>query len=374
VLETFKGVPQSGTIEVTTAGTAAECGFKFVAGREYVVYASRSADGRLTASTCSRTAPVERASADLGYGRSIASGGVALGRIGGRVVLRFRDLANRREREQPMGNVAVTIGAEHASGEARTDRAGVFSVAGLQPGVYGLRLALPADMRASVNPDRVELADTRGCAELKLAVIPDGRVRGRVLDAARRPLAGVTIDLTPRAGLQSTIAERLRTTTGRDGRYELSGVPPGTFVVGINTRQEPDGVPRVLHPGVVDPGSAAAAVVPAGGHVDLGDLVIPDSVGIAQVAGFVVDSQGAPVEEARVYLRGPEERDFIIGEPVRTDFMGRFVISAPRDGSYQLFAERPRPGDTRGRVDVSDRIPFTASGAAVPLMLRLKRQ
>ncbi len=211
---------------------------------------------------------------------------------------------------------------------------------------------------------------------MKVAVIPNGHVTGRVVDAAGRPVAGLTIDLTPRAGLDrssSNAPERLRTTTGRDGRYQFAGVPPGTFVVGVNTRQDPAEIPRVLHPGVIDLAGAAAVIVPPGGDVNLAHLTMPSSVEVAPLAGFVVDSHGSPVEGARVYLRGPNERDFIIGEPVTTDFMGRFALAASIAASYQIFAERPRPGDVRGRVDISNPVAFTATRSAPPLILRLKR-
>ena len=75
------------------------------------------------------------------------------------------------------------------------------------------------------------------------------------------------------------------------------------------------------------------------------------------------DGHGTPVEGARVYLRGPGDRDFIIGEAVTTDFMGRFMIAASAGREYRLFAERARPGDARGRVDATDPVAFTASSS-----------
>jgi hypothetical protein len=195
-----------------------------------------------------------------------------------------------------------------------------------------------------------------------------------VIDAERRPIGGLTVDLTTAGSSQSQPAsERLQTTTGRDGRYEFTDVPPGRFIVGINTRQEPDRVTRVLHPGVLEVARAVPFVLSAGGAIEQGDLRVPREVAIAQMTGFVFDGHGAPVDGARVYLRGAADRDFIIGEAVTTDFMGRFVIAAAAGHEYQVFAERARPGDTRGRVDASEAIPFTASSSAVPLRLVLRR-
>lgn len=377
LLESFKDRPSSGTIQIRTPGSTSACGYRFIVGREYVVYASRGADGVLTTTTCSRTGPVEGATADLGYARGVARGAQPLGRITGRVVLRYRDLSRRRDREQPVREVSLLLTKADAPVEARTDRAGGFSVSGLDAGVYDVDIKFAAAMRFTLKPDRIELADVRGCADVKIAVIPDGRVAGRVLNAEGRPVAGLTIELSPLAALKTASlasAEHLRTTTGQDGRYEFTSVPPGTFAAGINTREEIHGIERVLYPGVIAASEAAALAVRPGARVEAGDFVLPPAVEVAQVVGFVFDTHGGPVEGARVYLRGPDERDFIIGEPVTTDFMGRFTIAARLEGAYQLFAERDRPGDARRRVDASAPTPFVAARSATPLMLKLRRQ
>lgn len=374
ILEGFSGVNGRSTVQIATAGSTAACGYNFSVGREYVVYATAGASGTLVTTLCSRTTPVDRGAADLDYARSLTAN-APRGRISGRVVLRYRDLGRARDLEKPLGDTPLTLrGGEHTL-STRTNSEGVFSADGLDAGTYDLQLDLPQSARLKSTVDRIALADARGCSVIKVSVIPDGRVTGRVIDAQRRPVSGLTIDLSGTSGLRpgAPPGERLQTTTGRDGRYAFAGVPPGRFAVGINTRQEADAVTRVLHPGVSDIGRATSLVLAAGGDIDLGDLNVPPAVEIAQLTGFVFDLHGAPVENARVYLRGPNDRDFIIGQPVTTDFMGRFVIAAAADHEFRLFAERARPGDARGRVDVSDPIAVVASSSAGPLKLHLRR-
>jgi hypothetical protein len=375
VLEAFSGLAGRSTVQITTAGSTSPCGYNFSVGREYVVYATADQGGVLATSACYRTSPVERAAADLAYARSLTSG-APTGRISGRVVLRYRDLARARDVEKPFGDTPLTLRTADVTLSLRTSPDGTFSADSLAAGTYNLELELPQGARLKSTVDRIALVDARACSVVKVSVIPDGRVTGRVIDAQRRPVSGLTIDLSNASGIRPGAAagERLQTTTGRDGRYEFAGVPPGKFVVGINTGQEPDAVARVLHPGVSEIGRAASFVLPAGGETNLGDLNVPEAVGIALVTGFVFDQRGAPVENARVYLRGPNERDFIIGQPVTTDFVGRFVIAAAADREYRLFAERARPGDARGRVDVSEPLALTASSSAVPLRLELRRR
>lgn len=373
VLEPFSGVNGRSTIQITTPGSSAACGLNFTVGHEYVVYASADPSGTLGTTSCSRTAAIEHAAGDLAYARGL-SAGAQFGRISGRVVLRFRDLARARDVEKPMGNIPLTLRRGESSVSALTDRAGGFSADGLDAGTYDLELALPEGARLRSTLDRIVLPDARGCSVTKVTVVPHGRVSGRVVDAERRPVSGLTVELTTLSGLAAAVqSEKLQTTTARDGRYEFAATPPGRFVVGINMQQEPDGVARVLHPGVPEIPRAASFALTAGGDVDLGDLRVPPGVEIAQVRGYVLDGHGTPVEGARVYLRGAGDRDFIIGEPVTTDFMGRFIIAASSGHEYRVFAERPRPGDARGRVDVSDPLAFTASSSSPPLRLDLRR-
>jgi hypothetical protein len=374
VLEPFTGVNGRSSVRVTTPGSTATCGYKFSVGREYVVYAAAGPGETLVTTVCSRTTPVERGAADLAYARGLKIAAPS-GRITGRVVLRYRDLARGRDVEKGLSETPLTLRNEDRTVSARTDRDGAFVAAGLDAGTYSLELDLPKSTRLKSAVDRVSLADARGCSAITVAVVPDGRVAGRVLDAQRRPVSGLTVDLSAASGIRPGAAagERLQTTTGRDGGYEFAGVPPGRFVVGINTGQERDDVTRVHHPALPEISGAALFALLPGGAIDLGDLKVPVGVEIVQVTGFVFDLHGTPVENARVYLRGPNERDFIIGLPVTTDFMGRFVIAAAADREYQVFAERPRPGDARGRIDVSDPIAIVASSSSVPVKLHLRR-
>jgi hypothetical protein len=53
-----------------------------------------------------------------------------------------------------------------------------------------------------------------------------------------------------------------------------------------------------------------------------------------EIAGVIVDAEGNPIEEARVYfVEGPVPLPDIAA---LTDSSGRFALSAPTSGTYQL--------------------------------------
>ena len=64
VKQLWKGDPAE-EIKVHTAGSSAACGYGFVEGTTYLVYAVRDEADPLRVSLCSRTAPVDRAKKDL---------------------------------------------------------------------------------------------------------------------------------------------------------------------------------------------------------------------------------------------------------------------------------------------------------------------
>lgn len=63
VSQGWKGAEQT-TIVVSTTGSSASCGFEFVKGQEYLVYATES-EGRLQTGLCSRTASLAAAANDI---------------------------------------------------------------------------------------------------------------------------------------------------------------------------------------------------------------------------------------------------------------------------------------------------------------------
>jgi hypothetical protein len=372
VLEPFKGLTDP-VIEVRTAGSRATCGYPFVKGREYVVYARR-VGGALTTGACSRTMPADRAHADLEYARGVAAdAGRPLGRISGRVLVRSRDLARRTYKVRPLAGAAIVVRRDDSTWRETTNRSGEFAVFGLEPGRYDVAVDPPGRSRIELDRPSLELRDVRGCATVEAGAYPDGRVTGRVVDAAG-PVRGLTLDLTvPDAIDRSgpTGPERLRTVTRGDGSYEFAGVPPGRFLVGINTR--PEGSmrihPTVFHPGVIRASESAALVMAAGGRVELGDLAVPGTIRYVEITGSVVTGTRTPAEGARVYLKGPAERDFIVTEPVLTDLNGRFTIAGLSGAAYALFAEGP---ERSVRLDATEPIVLTAAPASAPLLLVLR--
>ena len=369
VQEWFRGT-ETRTVTVRTPSTAAGCGYVFRTGRQYLVYAS-SVEGRsdLATTRCSRTQAFERASSDLAYARNLSSD-PSQGQIFGRVVLRSRDLARRRDRDRHLpGAVVSVLGAETVL-QLKSDAMGSFSTDGVATGRYTTTITSPEGISGLIEPSEFDLTDRRACVALSAIVHAAAVVRGRVVDATGRAVPGLTVDLTVPDGLdRNPDAERLRTLTRGDGTFELRDVPDGRFIVGINTTR--GSTPRLVYPGVESLQGATVITVHPNDDLALHDFVIPANISFVTIPGVVRDTAGVPAVGARVFLAGPFEGDHIVGEPAVTDAAGRFTLSAPAGRRYRLFAERARPGSAN-RLDATDVISVTASFDGTVQLLTLR--
>jgi 5-hydroxyisourate hydrolase-like protein (transthyretin family) len=300
------------------------------------------------------------------------------GRIAGHVMLETRSLGRAPARApRPLEGVGLRLVRDGQSTRVMTGTDGRFSAEGLAAGRYDAVLELPEGVYADGWPRQIEVRDARSCAELHVAAFADGRVSGRVVDAAGRPIRGLTIELTIPAGLDEPAGpERIRDLTDGDGRYELARIPAGRFVVGINTqpRQGGEPEPRLFHPGVAALTAATRVPLRAGERVTLGDFQLPRELVYVALSGVVLDAGGVPAADARVYLKGQAEADYILSEPAITDSSGRFVLAGLAGRGYRIFAERPRGGGPGAGTDSSELAAFTANAAAAPFRLVLRRR
>jgi hypothetical protein len=397
IVERFRG-PETSALTLAVDPKSA-CAGSFRTGREYFVYADRDRDGRSFVVRCARTTDVENGAADHEYARSVKEGRAPPGTISGQVVIVHRDLAGRVVKPpRPAADVSVRVSQGGAEDRIVTNQAGDFSVASRGPGAYAIALDVPerfvldaafaaldaafaaldaafaamdaapagANAAGAVKPG-AELREARDCAEVELRLLYDGRVAGRIVDAQGRPVAGLTVDVaTP------SLSQSRRASTDRDGRYAFAKLPPGRFVIAVEGRSTtPGGKPsRVFLPGTNAAGAAAPMIVGEGGHVQAPEFRLPASVKYVAVHGFVLDADGTPAEDARVYLKGAGEGDRIVGEPVVVDFVGRFVVAALAGTEYSIFAER-----TRGsRVDSAEPIRVVPAEGQKPITLTLHRR
>lgn len=379
VVEGFRGTAAGQPdVSVLTGSGGGDCGYPFRVGEEYLVYASRNEEsGELTTGICSRTRKAEDASTDIEYSRLAAVGRAPAGRVLGEVWLRQSDIGGLAPSpDRPMRGVHVQLQKAASVMTAVSDEHGGFIVEGPEPGIYDVSAEAPEGYVAVAMTRRIEVTDSQSCVAVDITVNYDGRVRGRVVDAHGRGIAAVDVQAVGSVNRDKVLSSIISATTSDDGTYELKGVPPGRFVVGINLKRQSEAdvdEPRIFHPGVASSLTAQVVRLRPSERVSAGDLVLPESMAFAPIRGVVVDTAGVPVAGAAVYLK----RDGVGGHIVAvrdTNQLGEFVIAALASRRYQVFAEYAGRDLPAKMMQSSEAIAIDAAAGMTPLRLVVRRQ
>lgn len=240
VTETFRGEATVGReMVIHTGESSSDCGYHFIEGTSYLVYAFKE-QNRLMTSICTSTGPQIMVEGLLKQLRSVRErrrpailfGTVAVGSPAVREedLKEFKPLAGRRVR---------AIGSTNKDYSTETDRHGVYTFPSLPADTYRLEIDLPPGL--SQWPQSVgELLTLRlrpedsltGC-RADLFARPDGQISGQVVDEAARPLDGFVTIGPASAQVSEAYPTRggIQSYTTQNGKFILKLLPPGRYVL-----------------------------------------------------------------------------------------------------------------------------------------------
>ena len=377
VIELFWG-PAASTVDVYTGLGGGDCGYDFVAGGTYLIYASESS-GRYQTHSCMRTRPLEQATEDLAYLRGFARTPSALGLIDGTAMRWDQDQFSGNMTPLPYAGARVVAEGDNGRHETQTGADGTFEFR-VPAGQYQLMIDLPVGFFAARST--VNVRDVRGCAQNHIHVRPDGRISGHLLNANGEPLGHTVISAvrpapsyqlpgrTARPLLLSTVQ---MATTKADGSFELQQLPPGTYALGIRTVTGNQMLPAadkwVLHPGTFDFTSATSFMLGSGERRAVGEFIIPAALEVVYIIGVVRDRQGRPVGRAQVILTDGARPNDPTPSRVTTAVDGRFRLPAHSGRQYGIFVSLDVAATQSGRSVAVP--PFEAAPNLAPLEITL---
>jgi hypothetical protein len=155
----FRGVTGS-EVELTTGLGGGDCGFGFVKGQQYLVYASERR-GKLSTGICSRTRDISRAAVDLNYIRGLAKakpGATIIGKV-----IRRQPKENGGYENLPLAGVKIIINGEPMR-ELESDVNGQFRIEGLPAGSYEVKVLAPKELQVAGTTEQKVTVTERGCA------------------------------------------------------------------------------------------------------------------------------------------------------------------------------------------------------------------
>jgi len=238
-----------------------------------------------------------------------------------------------------------------------TDDTGAFRVYGLLPGDYYvaatprrvedrtgrpvpgtiLGRGTPIFFPGTANRDEAQRVTvdvgSEARADLVLTPVRTSKVSGIVLTSSGIPAAGAMVSLLSRDmslggndGADALVPLQIRDDADANGRFELEGVPPGSFTLRVNTRPGIS-VPfdpvtqRFTAPPVLPPMETAAVPVNIDG--DISGLTLTTSAGGTIDVVVVADQgvSGTPPDNVRILARGMDgnSTSLMISEHVGSD-------------------------------------------------------
>jgi hypothetical protein len=185
--------------------------------------------------------------------------------------------------------------------------------------------------------------------ELNFNAQLDGRISGRVLDSDGKPVpdsAQVSVVTLESADKDFAHTES-RSDYTKNGQYEIDGLPPGKYVLGVNIADPPEGgsaYAPTYFPGVTDLKNATIINIGAGEKLRNYDLRLPPRLETVTVTGTVLWANGKPVVGADIDISDVGDIDYSLafGVDIVTDKQGHFSIKAFKGRKYFLHAYKEK--------------------------------
>ena len=288
VEEAYLGV-SVGRVTVITPINGPACGYHFVEGERYVVYAGK-AFGQLHVSMCSHTRLAKDSQDEIPYLRTMRSLPPTASIIGNlwkythdpdfkpkfepSLMDHYRPPEQTYRAMVPVSGIPIVVRAQDGTEQSTIVASdGTWQIAGLSPGDYSV--APRVDDQTFVHPYRRSVTIVaRGCAQVNIRVELNGRIAGR-LTHSPRDQSWVWIKLfaltVQNPDLRHAVLEINLNPDQTD--FELAPLPPGEYILGafLSRRVEVDAnahtyrdTAPTFYPGVTDVKSATPISVGPG--------------------------------------------------------------------------------------------------------------
>jgi hypothetical protein len=350
VEEAFSGVKGRKKVTIHSGTGGADCGYWFLRGERYLVYAYGDLKEGLGTNICTRTRPLRDATEDLNFLRQLPVEGSGV-KIHG-MVGKFGDEIDEDGSRKVEGLAGISITITNKQGkrtELITDSNGSYEISGLKSGEYEVRASLPEYYYEDEYSVRKIKVYDRGCAREDFAAIPNGQISGRIVDAEGNPVKKAKIvlikpDIEGYLSMRNEIAADY--VNDEKGRFELNQIPPGEYLLGLNVTFSPDAdepYPPTYYPGVRERTQATRIKVGLGEKLREYILRLPPKLSERVIEGVVVWPDGSPAVGAHVHLTDQNHPGWIANGTVETEASGRFTLIGYEGVSYWVLANIYKP-------------------------------
>jgi len=246
---------------------------------------------------------------------------------------------------------------------ATTSRDGTFTLNNIPASNYWLIASLPGNPRRYVpyvwgqrgltGPGtQIALEPSQRIQNIRLELVPTGRISGKALDSSGQPQANKQVVLlTPTYGMgPATFADRIDgSPTNNRGEFQFEGVTPGQYYIAVNGFQMNLALPQIntdytdlkfettYYPGVTAPSKAAYVDLKAGSSVGGLDISLHKFT-FRKIHGTVIDdATGKLIKNASVLIIPVDAYDSLLANS-QTVTNGTFAFNYVVPKTYFVFA------------------------------------
>ncbi len=268
---------QTTDIDVFSGRGGADCSYHFQKGEQYLVFPYKSDDGRLMATICSETRPVELAQPKLAVLRAMRDHQPVASLYG-----------SMRSVQQPYGSVSddyygkpvvdtrMILRSDKNTLQAKTDANGNYAFFGVPAGKYHVEADLPQhfEIAQTILSEPVPPIGLpqNACYEYNVDVLPTGRIRGKVVGPDGNALPYASVELY-RPSLYRGDGRSLGWSESQDLKkpeFVFEHVAAGDYILVYNDQERIEPTtpyPRMFYPGARELGQAQIIHVEEGQEI-----------------------------------------------------------------------------------------------------------
>ena len=251
---------QTTDIDVFSGRGGGDCSYHFQKGQQYLVFPYKSDDGRLMATICSETRPVELAQPKLAVLRAMRDHQPVASLYGSmRSVQQPYGSVSDDYYGKPVADTRMILRSDKNTLEAKTDANGNYAFFGVPAGKYRVEADLPQhfEIAQTILSEPVPPIDLpqNACYEYNVEMLPTGRIRGKVLgpDGNALPYASVELYRPSRYGGDRRSLGWSESQDLKKPEFVFEHVAAGDYILFYNDQERIDPMtpyPRMFYPGV----------------------------------------------------------------------------------------------------------------------------
>ena len=225
----------------------------------------------------------------------------------------YKGWDSRWREDNLMAGAKVTLKGHPKEWSMTTGEAGTFEARGLSAGEYPLTVSKPG-LGAEMEPGRISnegetsikiVIPERGCVEAHILLRPDTAISGSVQDIDGNPLPGVKVTAFEQKPGENRSSVRT-VTSGEGGRYEITGLSAGRYIIGVNAESGVDPeYPATFYPTAPSEFGALQVALADGKHVGDINILVPLKRKSVTVRVRVIWPDESPVANAMITADHP---------------------------------------------------------------------